>query len=62
MFKHYKNKVENQLNNKIKIIRSDKGEEYKTLSGEFVFQSSIIYAIYFDNYHNYFYIILCSKI
>jgi hypothetical protein len=52
MFKHYKNKVENQLNNKIKIIRSDKGEEYKTLFGEFVFQNSIIYAIYFDNYHN----------
>ena len=43
MFKHYKNKVENQFNNKIKIIRSDKGEKYKTPFGEFFFSNGIIH-------------------
>jgi hypothetical protein len=31
MFKHHKNKVENQPKNKIKVIRSDKDREYKIL-------------------------------
>jgi archaellum component FlaC len=43
MFKHYKNKVENQFNKKkIKVIESDKGGEYKTPFGESCFQYSII--------------------
>jgi hypothetical protein len=29
IFKHCKNKVKNQLNNKINVIRSDNGGEYK---------------------------------
>jgi hypothetical protein len=29
MFKHYKNEVENQLNKKIKVIRSDRDGKYK---------------------------------
>jgi hypothetical protein len=37
MFKHYKNEVENQLNKKIKVIKSDKGREYETLFGELCF-------------------------
>ena len=28
MYKHYKTKVENQKNRKIKILRSDRGSEY----------------------------------
>jgi hypothetical protein len=43
MFKHYKNEVENQLNKKIKVIRSDKGGEYKTLFGELCFKNGIIH-------------------
>jgi hypothetical protein len=35
MFKHYKNKVENQLNKKKKVIKSDKGGKYKAPFGEF---------------------------
>jgi hypothetical protein len=35
MFKHYKNKVKNQLNKKIKIIRSYIGGEYEIFFGEF---------------------------
>ena len=31
----YKNEVENQLNKKIKVIRSDRGGEYEALIGEF---------------------------
>ena len=31
MSKHYKNKVKNQLNKKIKIIRNDWGGEYEAL-------------------------------
>jgi hypothetical protein len=37
MFKYYKNKVENQFNKKIKVIRSDKGEKYETPFDEFCF-------------------------
>jgi len=37
MFKHHKNEVENQLNTKIKVIKNDKGEEYKALPYEFNF-------------------------
>jgi hypothetical protein len=37
MFKHYKNEVENQLNNKIKEIKSDKYGEYKTPFDKFCF-------------------------
>jgi Sec-independent protein translocase protein TatA len=29
IFKHYMNEVKNQLNKKIKLIKSDKGEEYE---------------------------------
>jgi Sec-independent protein translocase protein TatA len=29
MFKYYMNEVKNQLNKKIKVIKSDKGEEYE---------------------------------
>lgn len=28
-FKDYKSKVENELNNKIKILRTDNGKEYR---------------------------------
>jgi len=35
MFKYYKNEVGNQLNKKIKVIKSDRGGEYKTSFGEF---------------------------
>jgi hypothetical protein len=34
MFRHYKNEVENQLDKKIKVIKSYRGGEYKTLLGE----------------------------
>jgi hypothetical protein len=34
MFKHYKNEVENQLDKKIKVISSDRDEEYKASSSE----------------------------
>ena len=29
MFQHFKNEVENQLDRKIKVIRSDRGGEYE---------------------------------
>jgi hypothetical protein len=35
IFKYYKNEVKNQLNKKIKVIKSDKGGEYKTSFSEF---------------------------
>jgi hypothetical protein len=35
MFKYYKNEVRNQLNKKIKVIKSDRGGEYKISFGEF---------------------------
>ena len=34
-FIHYKKEVENKLNKKIKILRSDKDEEYESPMGEF---------------------------
>ncbi|XXG54031.1 hypothetical protein AAC387_Pa03g2009 [Persea americana] len=43
MFKHYKNEVENQLDKKIKVIRSDRGGEYKSPFGEFCSQHGIIH-------------------
>jgi len=42
MFIHYKNEVENQLNKKIKVIRSNRGGEYKIIFGELYFQNDII--------------------
>ena len=36
MFKHFKNEVENQLDRKIKVIRSDRGGEYEAPFGIFV--------------------------
>ncbi|XXG85845.1 hypothetical protein AAC387_Pa11g0861 [Persea americana] len=43
MFKNYKNEVENQLDKKIKVIRSDRGGEYKSPFGEFCSQHGIIH-------------------
>ena len=43
MFKHYKNKVENQLNKKIKIIRNDRGGEYEAPFDEFCLEHDIIH-------------------
>jgi hypothetical protein len=43
IFKHYKNNVENQFDKKIKVIRSDKGEEYEAQFGESCFQNDIIH-------------------
>jgi hypothetical protein len=37
MFKNYKNKVENQLNKKIKVIKSNQGGKYETSFGELCF-------------------------
>jgi len=34
MFKHYKNEVENKLNKKIKVIRSNRDGEYKASFSE----------------------------
>jgi predicted nucleic acid-binding Zn-ribbon protein len=42
MFKHYKNEVENQLNKKIKVIRSDKSGEYEAQFGKLYSQDSIM--------------------
>ena len=42
MFKHFKNEVENQLDRKIKMIRSDRGGEYKASFGDFCSQHGII--------------------
>ena len=43
MFKHFKNEVENQLDRKIKVIRSDKGSEYEAPFGDFCSQHGIIH-------------------
>jgi hypothetical protein len=43
MFKNYKNKVGNQLNMKIKVIKNDRGGEYESPFGEFCFQNGIIH-------------------
>ena len=37
IFKYYKKEVENQLNKKIKVIRSDKSGEYKIPFSELCF-------------------------
>ena len=41
----YKNEVENQLNKKIKVIRSDRGGEYEAPIGEFCAQHGIIHEV-----------------
>ena len=38
MFQHFKNEVENQLDRKIKVIRSDRGGEYEAPFGDFCSQ------------------------
>ena len=43
MFQHFKNEVENQLDRKIKVIRSDRGGEYKAPFGDFCSQNGIIH-------------------
>ena len=43
MFQHFKNEVENQLDKKIKVIRSDRGGEYEAPFGVFCSQHGIIY-------------------
>ena len=43
MFQHFKNEVENQLDRKIKVIRSDRGGEYEAPFGDFCSQHCIIY-------------------
>ena len=42
-FIQYKNEVENQLNKKIKVIRSDRGGEYESPFGEFYLQHGIVH-------------------
>ena len=41
MFQHFKNEVENQLDRKIKVIRSDRGGEYEAPFGDFCSQHGI---------------------
>jgi hypothetical protein len=43
IFKHYKNKIENQLDKKIKVIRNEESREYEAPFGEFYPQNDIIY-------------------
>ena len=43
MCKHFKNEVENQLDRKIKVIRSDRGGEYEAPFGDFCSQHGIIH-------------------
>ena len=42
-FKQYKNEVVNQLNMKIKMIRSDRGGEYESLFAEICLEYGIIH-------------------
>ena len=42
-FIQYKNEVENQLNKKIKVIRSDRGGQYESPFGEFCLQHGIVH-------------------
>ena len=44
-FVQYKNEIENQLNKKIKVLRSDKGREYESPFGEFYLQHGIVHQI-----------------
>ena len=41
MFQHFKNEVENQLDRKIKVIRSDRGGDYEAHFGDFCSQHGI---------------------
>ena len=43
MFQHFKNEVENQLDKKIKVIRSNRGSEYEAPFGDFCSQNGIIH-------------------
>ena len=43
MFQHFKNEVENQLDRKIKAIRSDRGGEYEAPFSDFCSQHAIIH-------------------
>ena len=43
MFQHFKNEVENQLDRKIKVIRSDRGGEYEAPFCDFCSQHGIIH-------------------
>ena len=43
MFQHFKNEMENQLDRKIKVIRSDRGGEYEAPFGDFCQQNGIIH-------------------
>ena len=43
-FAHYKNKVENQLNKKIKVLRSDRGGEYESPFVDVCAQHGISYT------------------
>ena len=43
MFQHFKDEVENQLDRKIKVIRSDRGGEYEASFGDFCSQHGIIH-------------------
>ena len=45
MFQHFKNEVENQLDKKIKVIRSDRGGEYEAPFGDFCSQHGIIHQM-----------------
>ena len=42
-FIQYKNEVKNQLNKKIKVLRSDRGGEYESPFGEFYLQYGIVH-------------------
>jgi len=53
MFKNYKNKIGNQLNMKIKVIKNDRGGEYEAPFGEFCSQNGIIHQLLlFFIHHN----------
>ena len=41
----YKNKVENQFNKRIKVLRSDRGGEFEAPIGKFCAQHKIIHEI-----------------
>ena len=41
----YKKEVENQLNEKIKVLRSDRGGEYDASFGEFYAQHGIVHEV-----------------
>ena len=43
MFQHFKNEVENQLDRKIKVIRSDRCGQYEAHFGGFCSQNGIIH-------------------